>query len=587
MKKTVIITLIFLSTLLLISSLRDTADAEISRILTEKISSADDTSFIKILIDFENRNADATTLRKSFSKSKSPIELYKYINYYLRTEAIRNSSSIESAIDSLSTNGIIRNYKSFWIAGMAFAEAKRDGVIVLEKLPGVEFVGFDLPVTTVKPVMIQGASDFSAGVESGLEAIGVREAWNLGYDGSGSIVCNIDTGVDGNHPALTGSYRGNHGYPAEQCWFDPYTNTAYPIDNRGHGTHTMGIMIGCAGGDTIGVAPGAQWIAAGAVDRGGDFDRTISDIIASFQWAADPDNNPETTDDIPDVINNSWGVPRGVYPECDDTFWEVIDNCEALGIICVFAAGNEGPDPQTLRSPADRASSPTSSFAVGAVDGNTPGFPITIFSSRGPSGCDGLSLKPQIVAPGLSVRSSHLNNSYVYLSGTSMAAPHVSGAVAILRQAKPDAAVEEIKLALMNSAADLGESGADYDYGYGIINIPAAINYLLGYTGVSDNIAGNGKIPGDLILHGNHPNPFNAGTEISFELMTESNVNLVIYNLLGESIKTLPDNSLAAGKHNITWNGLDRFGRPVSSGIYFYKLITPQSNLSNRMTVIK
>ncbi|MBD3233763.1 MAG: S8 family serine peptidase [candidate division Zixibacteria bacterium] len=555
--------------------------------MTEKISSVEDTGFVKILIDFENRNTDTKTLRKSFSKSKSPIELYRYINYYLRTEAIRNSSGIESTVDSLSNEGQLRNYKPFWIASLAFAEAKRDGVIVLEKLPGVEFVGFDLPVTTIKPVMMQGASGFSTGVENGLQAIGATDAWEMGYNGYGSVVCNIDTGVDANHPALVGSFRGNHGYPAGQCWFDPYTNTTYPVDSRGHGTHTMGIMVGYAGSDTIGVAPAAQWIAAGAVDRGGDFDRTISDIIASFQWAADPDDNPETSDDIPDVINNSWGIPRGVYPECDDTFWEVIDNCEALGIVCVFAAGNEGPEPQTLRSPADRAGSLTSSFAVGAVDGNTSEFPITIFSSRGPSGCDGVSLKPQVVAPGLSVRSSHLNNSYVYLSGTSMAAPHVSGAAAILRQAKPDATVEEIKFALMNSATDLGENGADYDYGYGIINIPAAIDYLLNPTGVADEITYNDEIPGNIVLHGNHPNPFNAGTEISFELKTSASINLTIYNLLGERVKILLNEYLAAGNHEIFWDGSDNHGNPASSGIYFYRLSTPQGNKSKRMTIIK
>jgi len=130
-------------------------------------------------------------------------------------------------------------------------------------------------------------------------------------------------------------------------------------------------MVGAVDGDTIGVAPGAEWISAGVIDQPGrSLSMTISDIIEAFQWALDPDGDPTTTDDVPDVILNSWGIPKGLFQPCDDTFYDVVDAVEAAGIVTIFACGNEGPDPMSLRLPADRASTPLNSFTVGAVDGN-------------------------------------------------------------------------------------------------------------------------------------------------------------------------------------------------------------------------
>jgi hypothetical protein len=240
----------------------------------------------------------------------------------------------------------------------------------------------------------------------------------------------------------------------------------------------MGIMVGKTEQETTGVAFDAQWICAAVVDRGRDFSSTISDILGAFEWAVDPDGNPETIDDVPDVINNSWGVPLQAYPPCDQTFWEAIDNVEAAGVVTVFAAGNEGPDPFTIRTPADRISTPLNSLSVGAIDGNSFGYPVAEFSSRGPSGCDSSTIKPEICAPGVSVNSTYLNGSYRLMSGTSMAAPFVSGAVAILREYNPDATVEEIKQTLISSSSDLGTPREDNSYGWGLINVKKALELL-------------------------------------------------------------------------------------------------------------
>ncbi|MEE9553550.1 MAG: S8 family peptidase, partial [candidate division Zixibacteria bacterium] len=190
------------------------------------------------------------------------------------------------------------------------------------------------------------------------------------------------------------------------------------------------------------------------------------------------DGDPSTTDDVPDVINNSWGVPLGYYSACNQTFWEAIDNLEAVGVVCVFAAGNEGPYVASIRTPADRIATEFNSFCVGAVNGNYPDLPIASFSSRGPSGCDSITVKPEVSAPGVSIRSTSKTGGYISMSGTSMATPHVAGAAAILRQFNPNATPSQIKQALMYSALDLGSSGEDNDYGWGVINIRRALNYM-------------------------------------------------------------------------------------------------------------
>ena len=144
----------------------------------------------------------------------------------------------------------------------------------------------------------------------------------------------------------------------------------------------MGTVCGGAPGDQVGVAPGALWIAAAPIDRGGGISRTVSDAILSFEWLIDPDGNPETNWDVPAVCSNSWRVTTGHgYPDCDETFWTFLDACEAAGTVIIFAAGNEGAS--GLGKPPDRATDDYRCFAVAAVDAEDPDCLIADFSSRG------------------------------------------------------------------------------------------------------------------------------------------------------------------------------------------------------------
>jgi PKD repeat protein len=289
----------------------------------------------------------------------------------------------------------------------------------------------------------------------------------------------MDSGVDLNHLDLKDRWRGG-----TNSWFDPNGQHDLPADisragmnSSGHGTGVMGIIVGgSAGGTSIGAAPGAKWIAVKIFNDEGIAD--FAGIHEGYQWLLDPDGNPDT-DDAPDIINNSWGL-IGVLDQCAgesgyDEFHADIQVLKDAGIAVLFSAGNDGPGPATSISPANDAES----FSVGAVDEFDL---VTSFSSRGPSGCG--SIYPHVVAPGVNIKTADLTfgglfpNSYASVTGSSYAASHGSGVMALLASAFPDATPYELEEALTGSALDLGILGPDNDYGYGRIDAVAAYNYL-------------------------------------------------------------------------------------------------------------
>jgi len=312
--------------------------------------------------------------------------------------------------------------------------------------------------------------------EWNLDAVNAPALWADGFDGQGTVVASLDTGVDANHPDLATRWRGG-----SNSWYDPNNEHATPYDANGHGTQTMGLIVGGnAGGTSIGMAPGAQWISAKIFNDGGS--ATLSGIHQSFQWVIDPDNNPGT-DDAPDVVNNSWSLLSTVNV-CDTEFQADIETLRLSDIAVTFSAGNHGPYPDTSDSPANNSGS----LATGAVDQS---LTVGLSSSRGPSACDG-SIYPHIVAPGISVRTSDLTfggavpNSYATVSGTSFSVAHVSGAIALLKSQFNSATTDELEAALLQSSTDLGATGDDNDYGHGLLNVDSA-RLLLGAAPVDND----------------------------------------------------------------------------------------------------
>ncbi len=436
----------------------------------EKAASTGLDSTVDVVIFLDDDDVRQKTLDLSRTQGLTRGQRIKSVANQLKSYNHRGKSAILSFLAAYSEGDITEH----WIVPAIRARLPLSVLESLSRFDGVKLVVENAALTYEPPVAISSTvTTATAGVSTELGLLGVPELWKRGLKGKGRLVCSFDTGVEQSHPALASKWRGNHTL-LSAAWFSKIAPDVLPYDLIGHGTHTMGIMLGSADADSFGVAPEAEWITAGVIDQGRTLTLTISDIIEAFQWSLNPDGDDNTTDDVPDVILNSWGFPKGLFSPCDNTFWGMIDYVEAAGIVTVFSAGNEGPDPETMRHPADRASTPINTFAVGAVDNN---LVIAEFSSRGPSSCNG-EIKPEVVAPGVSIRSSTKGGGYVLMSGTSMAAPYVAGLVALIRQYNPDATVEQIKYAFLQATKDLGVTGEDNAYGHGFIDAARVLDYI-------------------------------------------------------------------------------------------------------------
>jgi bacillopeptidase F len=430
--------------------------------------------------------ADIKSLNAELKKEKATRQgRHQRVLSALMSAASRSQGEIKTYMDSKKNQGAVRGYTPYWIMNLMVIEAKRSEIERIAARSDVEWVEENFKVSLIEPVGKRdpGESSKGIGITPGLRAINAPRVWHeLGYTGLGRVLGNIDTGVDGAHPALASRWRGNH-EPWQECWRDclGYGDTT-PQDYYGHGTHVMGTMtgLGAATADTIGVAWQAEWIADNAINQnvGAAFD---NDILDAFQWMTDPDGDTSTIDDVPDVVQNSWGIDHRFsgYVDCDYRWQTVIDNCEAAGVVVTFSAGNEGPSSATHRSPANICNTPVTNFSIGAIDATHYVFPYPIadFSSRGPSDCDVTKKKPEVVAPGVTVYSSVPGGGYQQngWDGTSMAGPHVAGVVALMRQANPDLEVDSIKQILMRTARDLGPFAEDNSYGWGVIDAYEAV----------------------------------------------------------------------------------------------------------------
>ena len=352
----------------------------------------------------------------------------------------------------------------------------------------------------------------------GIDMINADDVWNLGYTGQGAVVAGEDTGYEWTHPALKSKYRGydavldtvDHNYnwhdaihgpdPGNADTINPCGyNSKEPCDDRGHGTHTMGTMIGSDGDNQIGVAPDAQWCACRNMERGAG---TPFTYLECFEWFLAPtdlnNENPDPTK-APHVINNSWVCPPS--EGCDSSNFEImniaINNLRAAGTVVVASAGNSGSRCSSIDAPASMYEG---SFAVGATASNDT---IAGFSSRGPVISDHSNrLKPNISAPGVGVLSSTPGGNYNFSSGTSMAGPHVAGVVALMISANPDLAgqVDTIESIIERTAVPKttdqqcgdvpGSNVPNNTYGFGRIDALAAVEAALAFipTGIEDDL---------------------------------------------------------------------------------------------------
>src|SRR4030067_47400 len=331
---------------------------DLQRYLQTLLNQGASTEFFSVLLDLKDQ-VDMAKLKSEFKATKADrATSHKIVIEALKQKAQSSQTGLLNYLQPQKEKGEVEDYKAFWIANLVWVKATKREVEKLATRGDVETVYAQPKPEIIKPVEVVSVAGSLVGVEPGIKAIKVDSAWGLGYEGAGRLLCNIDTGVNGNHVALAGRGR-----------------------------------------------------AAGAIDIGA----TWSVEIEALQWASDPDGNPNTITDVPDAVNNSWGIPTANVG-CLPLYWKVIDNLEAAGAVVIFAAGNEGTAAQTIRNPANRATTDFNCFAVGSVNSSNA---ISGLSSRRPSDCVGGGIKPEVVAPGEIIRTSNRFGRYTKQRGTS------------------------------------------------------------------------------------------------------------------------------------------------------------------------
>jgi membrane protease YdiL (CAAX protease family) len=361
-----------------------------------------------------------------------PVERRAFVYESLVETAERSQASLRAELDR---RGV--PYRPHYLVNMIEVQGRPGLRRAFGRKPGVASVLFQPGVRRYAYPFGIPQMDLTGpqGVEWNVQEVGADRVWELGYTGQGVVVGDADTGVAWDHPALREAYLGWDGAAADHDyhWYDPWDGRAEPWDDSGHGTHTTGTVVGRDGENQIGLAPGARWIACRNMRQGlgnpGSYVSCMEFLLAPFPLDGDPFHDGDPARGA-HVVNNSWGCPpeEGCRP---GTLQVAVANLRAAGQTMVVSAGNEGPACGTVEMP------PALYDAALTVGATYEGDRAAGFSSRGPVEADGSGRpKPDLVAPGVDIRSA-VPGGYAPLPGTSMAGPHVAGAVALLWSADP------------------------------------------------------------------------------------------------------------------------------------------------------
>ncbi len=386
-------------------------------------------------------------------------------------------------------------FRSYWIVNRIWVRGQFELIESLARREDISYI-YANPRVPIEVTPQSGEDDGAASraIEWNIVKINAPDVWAKGITGQGVTIAGQDTGYDWDHPALISAYRGWDGMTADHNyhWHDAIhsggggcgADSLEPCDDHGHGTHTMGTMVGDDGGSNqIGVAPGARWIGCRNMDQGVGTPTTYTECFQWFLAPTDLDGNTPDSAKAPHVVNNSWGCPTSEGCVDPEVLRPVVENLESAGILVVVSAGNSGSSCSTVSTPA-------AIYAASYTVGNTTSSDaISTSSSRGPVTVDASGrMKPNISAPGSGIRSSTPGSGYGTSSGTSMAAPHVAGLSALLIAAAPhlEGNPQQIRSLINSTAVQLttgqecggvpGSQVPNNTFGYGRIDALAAFN---------------------------------------------------------------------------------------------------------------
>ena len=480
---------------------QNTVENKVAKKLIQQFKENEEVTFLLKLrdqVDSKKVASDAKTTAKMQKQTAVKTELLvrSAIVSSLRNTALETQSGIIAYLEKAKQNNEVTSFQSFYIVNsIAVTGSKK----VMEELSTFSEVAKILPnetrqlITPQKTMKISTNTNVNSNtVEWGVERVGAPQVWKMGIDGTGIVIASIDTGVQWDHPALKEKYRGFDSTLPDQVnhstnWFDAVNGKDTPYDDIKHGTHTVGTMVGSEpnGSNQIGVAPGAKWIAVKAFSPKGGTD---SDLLEAGEWVLAPkdvEGNPHP-ELAPDIVNNSWGGGSGL----DEWYRPMVQSWRAADIFPVFAAGNSGYYGEgTISAPANYPES----FAVGATDVEND---LAYFSSRGPGPYE--ETKPNVSAPGANIRSAVPTGDYEDgWSGTSMATPHISGVIALVKQANASLSIDQIENLLMDTAIPLTNAEypntPNYGFGHGFVNA---------YNAIKSFHTGSGMIKGAVLGEG-------------------------------------------------------------------------------------
>ena len=473
---------------------------------TNKIDSAitaNQDGLVDVLVTFQDDDANRRLAQaKHLLGSQASQAAISLKAAELRTQAAQKSAKL-----LLTNNSKVKKYESLEIANTIRVLGKQEILEELAKLPQVVKVSPNRMAQMVEPAKTRQSPEGRASsttlnreeeIEANLRAIRVDKVWkDKNITGSGVTIGLIDQGVDYQHPALRSHFRG---YDAETGRFilqGNYVDFVGSGETDSHGTHVAGIMVGSetrkANNKTvevnrIGVAPGAKFIAARAFRDG--VGGSNANIIKACQWMLAPGGDSSKA---PRIINQSWSDGSN---KADPWLEEVAKTIREAGILNVFSAGNNGAVKAAPGSIDNPASMP-GVLSVGAVNNSGK---LADFSRRGPSQWKNAGIKPDLVAPGVQIRSALPGGRYASWDGTSGAAPHVSGLAALVLESNPKLSVSELEDILKSNTRNGSDNeypqSPNYGYGYGVIDAYDAVQAALQKAGKTPAGAKFGSLSG-------------------------------------------------------------------------------------------
>ncbi|MBT4292315.1 S8 family serine peptidase [bacterium] len=524
---------------------------------------------------------DCIVIMKNVTRDKSgdeALSIPERINLYRRLAFESQEPLIRELRNELGTE--IKIGEQFWVKNSFRLTGKPRTIKRIARKKDIKKISRNGGIRMFDGSPVQLSGPPPAGIPANILQVASQSCWDVGVNGRNIIIGHTDTGVDYDHPALSNSFSG--------YWFDAINGEPRPYDDHGHGTHTIGTVLGGDGNGSfpydIGVAPEAKWVGVKVMNQDGK--GTYEECLKGLQFLAELKAEVDIK-----IVLGSWSVDN----RKEDLFYDISKTFLSLDMLPIFAVGNSGPTVGTAEVPANY---PTV-LAVGAVDQNNQ---VASFSSRGPApDLEAWNIsefwldtawqftKPDMSAPGVAVLSSTLDDSYALWNGSSMAAPHVAGAAALLishdRSLSPRDVYDLLAIGAGNNFMP------DNEVGWGVINIWDSLLLLdPSLRGKSEPQPGNKKsatvIRARAEAGKGSLGSLGSSGNIRFALPATNEISIGIYDLAGRLVKTLPGGTYTSGVHSIYWNGYDNSGRRSNAGVYFVRLSGVDMNLTGKLVLM-